>query len=176
MLVYRRHGRGPAFRVSEEQAQDFLDRYMRRTRIARLTLFLATIALGGGGAVLLAQADSVPGEGTIAAWAIGMVVLLVGVFVWAEMRNQAYPARELAGSAPVSSAIDKDEWSRTQLEAVPWFNFAILPIMGLFIVWAFRDEVDPLSGWGRAMWLVPAAMATLAGIQAVRKWRVTVRR
>jgi hypothetical protein len=174
-LVYRRHGRGPAYRVTQQQAQDFLDQYMRHTRISRIVLFLATVALGGGGALLLAQAEPPPGDETIAAWGGGLVVLLVGLFVWAELHSQTSPARELAATAPVAPAIDRDEWTRTQLEAVPWFNFAILPFMGLFVVWALRDEIGPLHGWGRAIWLVPLAFAVLASVQALRKWR-TVRR
>jgi hypothetical protein len=171
ILVYRRHGRGPAYRVNDGQVQDFLDRYMRRTRISRLALLLATIALGGGGAVVLAQLGSTPGEGMIAAWAVGLVILLVGVFVWAEMRSLTSPERELANTAPVAPAIDRDEWTRSQLQKVPWINFAILPAMGLFIVWAFREDVHPSQGWGRLIWLIPAAMTALAGVQAVRKWR-----
>ena len=170
-LVYRRHGRGAAYRVTESQAQEFLDQYMRRTRVARVVLFLATIALGGGGALLLTLADPLPSNGSIAAWSVGLVAVLVSVFVWAEMRSQILPERELAQTAPVGPAIDKDEWTRAQLEQVPWINLAILPLMGFFIVWAFRGEVDLYAGWGRVMWLIPAACVLLASVQAVRKWR-----
>jgi hypothetical protein len=170
-LVYRRHGRGPAYQVTDEQVQSFVDEYMRRTRIARLSLFLATIVLGGGGALLLADVQPLPSDGMIAAWAIGLVVVLVGAFVWAELRSQTSPERVLGGSAPISAEIDNDEWTRRQLEAVPWINFVILPLVGLFIVWAFRDDVDAFGGWGRLIWLVPIAMTMLALVQGLRKWR-----
>lgn len=172
-LVYRRHGRGPAYPVTDMQVEDFLNQYMRRTRIARLSLFLATIVAGGGGALMLAEVDPMPSDGVITAFAVCLIVVLVGVFVWAELRSQTQPERDLSRITPAAPAIDADEWNRRQLEAVPWINFAIPPLMGLFIVWAFRDDVDSLSGWGRLIWLIPIAATALAVVQATRKWRTT---
>jgi len=175
-LVYRRHGRGPAYRVTDGQTQDYLARYMRRTRIARFALFAATVAFGGGGAWLLAQADPMPSEGVITAWTIGFVAALVALFVWAELRAQTLPHRELSRTAPASPEIDKADWTRHQLKSVPWVNFAIPPIMGLFLVWSLHKEVDLAAGWGRLVWLVPVAFTALAGVQAWRKWKYAAKR
>ncbi|GGD91262.1 hypothetical protein GCM10011515_08650 [Tsuneonella deserti] len=170
-LVYRRFGRGPAFPVTEEQVADFLQRYMRETRIARLALLVTTIVLGGGAGPLMAQLPFTPGETAIVLGIVIPVVLLIAAFVVADLRNQSRPERELSVRAPVASAIDADEWSRAQLRQAPWPNFIILPLASAFVVWALRDLVDPLTGWGRLIWLFPAAAIALAVTQGLRKLR-----
>lgn len=172
VLVYRRHGKGAAYRVTEQETADFLARYTRRTRLHRLALVLATVALGVGGALLIDAVRWQPGDAVLAASIIGAVLVLVAAFVWLEMRSLTLPDRVLAARrAPISSALDAREWSRAQLAKAPWINFLIVPLVGFYLPWALNDQVDVMHGWGRLVWLFPLGFVLLAGIQGWRKWR-----
>jgi hypothetical protein len=171
-LVYRRHGSGPAFRVNQDEVSAFLDTYMRRTRIYRAGMIVLTFGIMGGGVFLLDAIGAHPSEKALTIGIIALITFLVAGYVYLEMRNMTSPDRVLsARRTPVSAAYDSGQWSRTQLEKAPWINFSILPLAGLYIVWALRDEVDSMHGWGRLIWLAPLAFTLLAAIQAWRKWR-----
>lgn len=171
-LVYRRHGYGPAYRVTEEQAGDFLAQYMRATRRARAVLLFLTLSAGAASGLLLAQAAASASDAPFAIFAIANVLVLVGGYVWTDLRNQSRPDRELsAGSLSTAPPLEEREWMHAQLAKVPWIHFAGLPLVGLFVVWALRGSIDPFAGWGRLIWLVPAALFLLAASQAGLKWR-----
>jgi hypothetical protein len=170
-LVYRRNGSGPAYAITENQQAEWLDRYVSRSRLHRGLLLVVTLALFGLLAVVLETTGYEPPTAVMAIGSIAAVAILVGTFTWFELRNLHTPARELAGAVPLSDVLDKRDVVRRQLRDIPWINFAIAPAMGLFVVWTFRDDIDPLHGAGLLIWLVPLALATLAGVQAWRKYR-----
>lgn len=171
LLVYRRHGTGPAYRITEQQRLDWITGFNRQNRMLQAWLVAAMLIFFGGLLFVLDGSDRQPSNGTLAATGIIASVIFIASFTWLSMRNAVRPARDLAGRAPLAPELDKREWSRSKLRETRWGNFAVAPLAAIFIIWRLSEEFDIWRGWGLFAWLAPIGLVGFAGLQALRKLR-----
>jgi hypothetical protein len=168
-LVYRRFGKGPAFVVSDEQRERFRSEYVRGCR----TMLLIGIALMGGpmaGAAYYLVDRGVPGPFGFLIMIGATIPSIVAIF-WMSFRLVGAPARQLQSAQPLSPALSRDQYSKRVLSRLDYHHLAVLPVLGLGMVWRQSKDLDPLHGWGRLSGLIPASLALLAGVQSYRKYR-----
>jgi len=122
--------------------------------------------------VVIALSDAQPTDSTLWWTLTPLFVLVMLWWVWTNQRAIVRPERELARSAPVSSALTKDEAQEKALSQISYGGLATIPFAGLLIVVLAMRYFDVWTGWGRLVWLAPIAFLGLAARQAMRKYRL----
>ncbi|MFW2351471.1 hypothetical protein [Qipengyuania sp.] len=165
-LVYRKHQKGPAYRVSEAERDMFVANFGKRIRFATWIIVPATIGLIPLLLWLFPDVDS--GVAQAAMW-IGIAVILVpfmAIYYWAWNA----PARELEGRTPESASLTKDEARALTFAKITYGQLALAALLGAGLVWKMSGKFDVLHGWGLIWPAFGALLIVVAGIQAIRKW------
>ena len=171
-LVYRRYGKGPAYRVTISQRDELIEGYIRDYRKNHLLMIALLIIVMGGLALGLVLAEADP-ESTIYWLALIIPILFIASwFVWANHLAVTRPARVFARDVPIAPQLSSTQARRKSLSEISYGMLALSPMFGLLIVFLMSDEFNVWAGWGRSIWAVPIAFTALAAVQAFRKWRI----
>jgi hypothetical protein len=170
ILVYRRYGKGTAYRVSEAQREEMTAQYLRDFRKSYLIMIALIWFVLGLSVVFLVASNTEPDDDTF--WIIAPPLVLVTIwYVWRNRRDTLRPERELSRSTPVGPALSRVDAKRKALSQVSYGKLASAPFLGALGVLVMAKHFDPWTGFSRLVWLFPAAITTLAGVQAYRKFR-----
>ena len=172
LLVYRRDGTGTAYRVTQAQRATMIAAYLsdvrKNSRIMYAVIWLVLL----GSVVGMLGSGLEPG--TAWSWVIigAPLVLLTAWFVWANRQAMGRPELQLARTQPVLAApLSGQDKRRKVLSQVSYGQLALSAMAGFVIVLLGADYFDIWAGWGRLVWIVPAAFIALAATQAYRKFR-----
>ena len=166
-FVYRKNMKGVPIHVSEAERDAFVFAFNRRSLYWMWSIFPATLLLIGG---LVAFGPDANGPYAHIAIFVGLAVILTPMMVGYYWAFKA-PARELAQRPALGEALTADEVRKLRFSKMTYQNlgFAVLGSLGL--LWKVSTRTDVLHGWG-TLWLVfTAAIISVAGVQAFRKWR-----
>jgi len=169
-LVYRRYGKGAAYRTTDTHKDELVGTYIREYRKNYiLTIILSLLAFG---CVIPLILVGVRPEGASFWIPFGaLFVLIVAWFTWANHRAVARPEQVFSRNAPISSALSPEEARYRKLSQISYGSLALAPLFGLLMVFTMSDKFDVWSGYGRAIWLVPIGFALLSAVQALRKYK-----
>jgi hypothetical protein len=168
-ILFRAKGTGPAYRVSADERKSYLEEMSSAAQRARLWLtrimmtgMLATVS------ILVATNRGVDQVGIYLG--VGLSVF-AGMVAWFRVLGvpKARMNHRLVGRLPVKPALNRDETRKVTLSRISYVQLALAPLLSLLLLLKFG--VNPFSGSGRWLWLLPASFTLLAGIQAFRKWR-----
>lgn len=168
-FIYRKFQKGVPVRVSKLERDEFVAAFNKRIRYAMWSIVPATVGLILLLVWLVPDADSP--EAQIAMWGgIAAIILpFIVIFYWA----WGAPSRELERRTPEGPALSKEEARALALSKITYGQLALAALMGAGLVWKMSTKIDVLHGSG-LVWLVfGGALVLLAGVQAIRKWRLS---
>lgn len=168
-ILFRLKGTGPAYKVSEDERKSYLEETGRAARRGIYWL-IGIMALG----VLANTAFAVltdHGDDPLTIFLGTGLAVFAGMAVWLRMlgRPAGRLKDRLIGRLPVKPALDRAEVRRLKLSQIKYGQLALIPPISL--VFLIQRDIDPFSGWGRLLWLLPISFTLVAAIQAYRKWR-----
>jgi hypothetical protein len=172
-LVYRRYGKGAAYRVTDEQRSLWKKQYRRRALLAQWGLLggigLIAIALTWYSVSTSTDPDSLAVGGTM----FGATLLLIIAFFLANKRAMTWPERQLERETPLSTPLDPETARRKFFARLSFRQMAMAPLLavGLIALQRGRAFLDPLHGWGLLGWLFVGGVSLLACLAAYRKWQ-----
>lgn len=170
-LIYRKYQKGAPVRVSELERDRFIAAFKKRTRYAIWSTFPATVGL-----ILLLvwlSPDSDSPTGQIAMWAgiVAIILPFIAIFLWA----WGAPSRELARRIPEGPALSKEEALALAFSKISYGQLALAALIGVGLVCKMATKIDVFHGMG-LIWLISGGtLVVFAGVQALRKWRLSQR-
>lgn len=167
-FVYRKGQKGAPIRLSEIERDEFVAAFNKRIRYASWSLIPATVGLILLLVWLVPDTDSAAGQ--MATW-VGIAAILVpfmAIYYWAWNA----PSRELERRTPAGAALTKEEARTLALSKITYGHLMLAALMGLGLVWKTSTKTDVFHGWGVAWLVFGGALIVLAGLQAIRKWRL----
>jgi hypothetical protein len=171
-FVYRRSGKGEAYRITQEAYEDLRAAYIRqyrRTYLLFMALTLTALSAILAGMMML----DVPSDSLAFYVILGATIApLIALFVHMNHRATTAPARLFEREIPVAPALDREERRRRALGRISYGQLLLAPVVGLVLLFSLSDDVDIWSGAGRLAWLIPAGFSLLAAVQAWRKFEV----
>ena len=171
-FVYRRFGKGEAYRITEDYFEELRAAYTRDYRRIYAAFMAGTVAILLASAAGIAILNVAPdGLGAYSVLAI-ILAALVALLMYANQRAVTAPARWLERDVPVALPLDPQEHRRRSLSRISYRQLLLAPVLGLVVLFSVSDDVDIWSGAGRLAWLVPAGFTALAAFQAWRKFNV----
>lgn len=167
-LVYRKGQKGVPIRLSEIERDEFVASFNKRIRYATWSLIPATIGLILLLVWLVPDMDSPAGQMAMWAGVTAILVPFMAVYYWAWNA----PSRELERRTPAGAALTKEEARTLALSKVTYGQLMLAALMGVGLVWNKSTKTDLFDGWGVAWLVLGGALIALAGLQAIRKWRL----
>ena len=164
--VYRKGQKGPPFRVSELERDEFIAKFNKRIRYAIWSIFPATVALILVLVWLTPNSDSPVAD--LAIWAgIGAILLpFMVIFYWAWNS----PSHELRSRKPEGAALTKEEAHELAFSKITYGQLALAAAMGAGLVWKMSLERAVLHGWGLIWLIFGGGSIAVAALQAIRKF------
>lgn len=167
-FVYRKNGKGVPIRLSEIERDEFVATFNKRIRYAFWALVPATVALILVLVWLVPDKDSPARQ--LATW-VGVTAILVPfmtIYYWAWNA----PSRELERRTPMGAALTKEEARTLAFSKITYGQLLLAALIGVGLVWNKSTKADVFHGWGVAWLAFGGALIVLAGLQAIRKWRL----
>lgn len=167
-FIYRKGQKGAPIRISEIERDEFVATFNKRIRYASWSIFPATIGLILLLVWLVPDMDNPAGQ--MAMW-VGVTAILVpfmAIYYWA----WTAPSRKLERRTPAGAALTKEEARTLALSKVTYGQLMLAALMGVGLVWNNSTKADVFRGWGVAWLVFGGALIALAGLQAIRKWRL----
>jgi hypothetical protein len=168
-VIYRKYQKGAPVRVSKLERDRFVAAFDKRIRHAMWSIVPATVGLILLLVWLTPDADSPAAQ--IAMWGGIAAILLpfTAIFYWA----WGAPSRELERRTPEGPAFTKKEARALALSKITYGQLAIVALMGMGLVWKMSTKVDVFHGLGQVWLFCGAALVVIAGVQAIRKRRLS---
>lgn len=167
-LVFRKGQKGAPIRVNENERDEFVATFNKRVRYAIWSIVPSTVGLILSLAWLVPDSDSTAGQ--MAMW-VGIAAILIpfmAIYYWAWNA----PSRELDRRTPVGAALTKEEARTLAFSKITYGQLMLAALMGGGLVWERSSKTDVVHGWGVVWLIIGAALIALAGVQAIRKWRL----
>lgn len=166
--IYRKNQTGVPIRVSELERDDFIAAFNKRVRYAIWSIIVAIVGLCLLVAWLIPDIDSVAGQ--IAIW--GGIIASLSLCLVAFYRTWGAPSRALERRAPEGAALSKEDARALALSKITYGQLALFALIGVGFAWDMSAKVDVPHGWEMAWPVVGVVPVLLAGVQAIRKWRL----
>ena len=167
-FIYRKNQTGVPVRVSALERDDFIATFNKRIRYTSWSVIPAVVGLCLLIAWLIPDIDSLSAQ--IAIW--GVILAMISVLLVAFYRAWDAPSRALERRAPEGAALSKEDARALAFSKITYGRLALVALMGVGLVWDMSTKVDVAHGWGMVWPVFGGALVVVAGVQAIRKWRV----